>query len=86
MSQGELRCYVDDGVMTFTANGIEYGLNRTAVAFGGYREIDEIRPAGPVGYVEVNGERQPVPTYRIGFERVQRLAGSLCPPMSVIPN
>jgi hypothetical protein len=86
VSEGVLKCYLEDSMVTFTANGVEYGLNNTAIKFGGYADIDDIRPDGPVYYVVVNGERQPVETSKVPIERVLRRSYGLCPPMSVKPN
>jgi hypothetical protein len=62
VSEGVLRCRYSYQV-TFTANGQEYALNRKAVESGDFGNIAAItHPSsqGPVGFVEINGERQPV--------------------------
>lgn len=61
--EGTLQCYVEDSMATFVVNGVEYGLNDTARAFGGYPDVYDLVTDGPLGYVEINDERQPVPTY-----------------------
>lgn len=62
VTEGVLRCRYSYQV-TFTANGQEYALNRNAAESGNYANIEAIsrsRPRDPFGYVEINGERQPV--------------------------
>jgi hypothetical protein len=62
VSEGVLRCRYSYQV-TFEAHGVEYALNRKAVQSGQFADIAAIarpRPPGPLGYVEINDERQPV--------------------------
>ena len=62
VSEGVLRCRYSYQV-TFTANGQEYALSRKAVEsgdFGNIAAITHLSSHGPVGFVEINGERQPV--------------------------
>jgi hypothetical protein len=75
---GVLKCYSEDSMVTFTAAGIEYGLNATARRFGNFRDIDEIVPAGPEGYVEINGTSQPVKTHAVSLEAINARAQELC--------
>jgi hypothetical protein len=75
---GVLKCYAQDSMVTFTAGGVEYGLNATAIRFGGFPNIDEIVPDGPVGYVEINGEKQPVKTNGRSLDGVFGRARDLC--------
>lgn len=76
--EGVLKCYAEDSMVTFTAAGIEYGLNATAKRFGDFRDIDEIVPDGPEGYVEINGTRQPVKTHAVSLEGINARARELC--------
>ncbi|WP_125939869.1 hypothetical protein [Mycolicibacterium grossiae] len=49
------------------AGGAEYGLNQTAIRFGGYPDVKEIVAEKRLtGYIEINGQRQPVPVGDIG--------------------
>jgi hypothetical protein len=66
-------------MVTFTAGGVEYGLNQTARRFGNFRDIDEIVPDGPEGYVEINGTRQRVPTSAFTLDGIHALVRELCP-------
>jgi hypothetical protein len=61
--EGTLQCYLEDSMVTFVVDGVEYGLNDTARAFGGYPDVYGLVADGPMGYVEINAERQPVPTH-----------------------
>jgi Protein of unknown function (DUF2511) len=72
VDQGMLACYAPDGV-TFTANGTEYALSDDARWVGHYPSVSPILIKG---YVEINGERQPVPT---SFESVTDRGRELCP-------
>jgi hypothetical protein len=65
-------------MVTFTAGGVEYGLNETAVRFGNFPDIDEIVPDGPEAYVEVNGTRLRVPTSALTFHGIHAHARALC--------
>jgi hypothetical protein len=56
VSEGVLRCRFSYRV-TFTAHGTEYALSHAATTSGQFRDIDELRPAGPVGFVTI-GDRQ----------------------------
>jgi hypothetical protein len=62
LAEGVLRCRYSYQV-TFTANGVEYALNRHAVESGLFVDSSPILRgrADRFGYVEINGERQPVP-------------------------
>jgi hypothetical protein len=35
VSEGVVKCYSEDSMVTFTADGVEYGLSQTAMQFGG---------------------------------------------------
>jgi hypothetical protein len=62
VSEGVLRCRYSYQV-TFTANGQEYALNAKAVKSGDFGDIAAITPPrsrDPIGFVEINGDRQPV--------------------------
>lgn len=78
VADGVLKCYSEDSMVTFTAGGIEYGLNATARRFGNFRDINEIVPDGPDGYVEINGTRQPVKTHAVSLEGIYARASDLC--------
>jgi hypothetical protein len=65
-------------MVTFTAGGVEYGLNATARKFGSFRDIGEIVPDGPDGYVEINGTRQRIKTEAFTLDGIQSRAGELC--------
>jgi hypothetical protein len=78
VSKGVLKCYVEDSMVTFTAGGVEYGLNATATRFGGFPSIAAIVPDGPLGFVEINGERQPVKTSGRSLEGINSVARHLC--------
>jgi hypothetical protein len=73
-----LKCYAEDSMETFTSGGVEYGLNATAKRFGNFRDIDEIMPVGPPGYVEINDTRQPVKTYAVSLDGISSRASKLC--------
>jgi hypothetical protein len=75
---GVLKCYAEDSMETFTSDGVEYGLNTTAKRFGNFRDLDEIVPAGPLGYVEINDARQPVKTYAVSLDGIYSRASKLC--------
>ena len=75
---GVLKCYSEDSMVTFTAGGMEYGLNETARRFGHFQDIDEIVPDGPDGYVEINGTRQPVKTDAVSLDGIYARARALC--------
>lgn len=76
---GVLKCYVEDSMQTFTADGVEYGLNATARRFGNFRDIDEIAPvASPPDYVEVDGTKHPVKTYAVSLDGIYARANNLC--------
>jgi hypothetical protein len=75
---GVLKCYSEDSMVTFTAGGVEYGLNATARKFGNFRGIGEIVPDGPDGYVEINGTRQRVKTEAFTLDEIHSRAGELC--------
>jgi hypothetical protein len=78
VSYGVLKCYVEDSMETITSGGVEYGLNATARRFGNFRDIDEIVPAGPTAYVDINGTRQPVKTYAVSLDAIYARASMLC--------
>jgi hypothetical protein len=78
VADGVLKCYSEDSMVTFTAGGVEYGLNATARRFGNFRDIAEIMPDGPDGYVEANGMRQRVPTHGVSLEGIYSRARALC--------
>jgi hypothetical protein len=62
VSEGVLRCRFYYHV-TFTADGVEYAVNTAAKKTAQFGDIDDIvpeMPGGPIGYVDINGERQPV--------------------------
>jgi len=65
-------------MVTFTAGGVEYGLNETARRFGHFPDIDEIVPDGPGGYVEINGTRQPVRTDAVSLDGIYSRVRELC--------
>lgn len=46
---GVVKCYTEDGMVTFVADGVEYGLNQAAIRFGHYPDIDAVVPTGPRG-------------------------------------
>jgi hypothetical protein len=75
---GVLKCYSEDSMVTFTAGGVEYGLNATARKFDNFRDIGEIVPDGPDGYVEINGTRQRVKTEAFSLDGIYSLAQELC--------
>ncbi|MGV0814580.1 hypothetical protein ABQF34_21655 [Mycolicibacterium boenickei] len=75
---GVLKCYAEDGMVTFTAGGTEYGLIETARRFGHFPDIDAIVPDGPDGYVEVDGTRQPVRTNAVSLDGIYALVRDLC--------
>jgi hypothetical protein len=62
VAEGVLRCRYSYQV-TFTADGQEYALNRKAVMakdFGNIAAITHPSSKDPFGFVEINGERQPI--------------------------
>lgn len=65
-------------MVTFTAGGVEYGLNATARQFGNFRDIDEIVADGPEGYVEIAGTTQRVPTSAFTLDGIHARARVLC--------
>jgi hypothetical protein len=73
-----VKCYVEDSMQTFTFGGVEYGLNATASHFGNFRNLDEIVPLGPPGYVEINGTRNPVKRYAVSLDAIYSFANKLC--------
>lgn len=75
---GTLRCYAEDGMITFASGGSEYGLNPSAQRFGDYRNLDEVSRPAPEGYVEIGGERRSVALPPVGFDRVLERAQRLC--------
>jgi hypothetical protein len=78
--EGVLKCYIEDSMVTFTADGVEYGLSQTAIRFGGYPDIHEILPppSPSTGVVEVNGQRQSVPLTSLIPDGLLARARSLC--------
>ena|SRR5882757_8990828 len=59
VSEGVLRCRFSYRV-TFTAQGTEYALNHAATSSGQFRDIGELLPDGPVGFVTIGDTRQRV--------------------------
>jgi hypothetical protein len=59
VSEGVLRCRYSYRV-TFTAQGVEYALSHAATTSGQFRNIDELRPAGPDGFVTIGDTQQRV--------------------------
>ena len=59
VSEGVLRCRFPYRV-TLTTGGVEYALGRAATSSGQFGKVGEILQAGPLGYVEIDGTRQPV--------------------------
>ncbi|OFJ50487.1 PASTA domain-containing protein [Mycolicibacterium grossiae] len=54
VSEGVIKCCLEDSMVTFTAGSVEYGLNQTAIRFGGYPDIQEIvADKRLTGYVEM---------------------------------
>lgn len=78
VSEGQLKCYSEDSMVTFTTGGVEYGLNATARRFGNFSDIGEVMLVGREGYVEVNGTRQQVKTYAVSLDRILASAAKLC--------
>jgi len=72
VDQGVLTCHAPDWV-TFAANGTEYALSDSARWVGRYPSV---APILVHGYVEIGGERQPVPT---SFESLTEQGRKLCP-------
>ena len=75
---GVVKCYIEDSMITFTSEGVEYGLNVTARRFGDFPDIDEIAPRRSDGYVEIEGTRQPVRTDAVGLDEVLSYANKFC--------
>ena len=72
VDKGVLTCHAPDSV-TFTANGTEYALSDDA------RWKDRYPSVSPIlvkGYVEIDNQRQPVPT---SFESMTERGRQLCP-------
>jgi len=72
IDKGVLTCHPSDSV-TFTANGTEYALSDNA------RWKDRYPSVSPIlvkGYVEIDNQRQPVPT---SFESMTERGRRLCP-------
>jgi hypothetical protein len=66
-------------MVTFIANGTEYGINDTAIRFGGYPDIEQIsRTRGAEGYVEIGDERQPVPVFDASLDALLERAQRFC--------
>jgi hypothetical protein len=59
VSEGVLRCRFSYRV-TFTAQGAEYALNPAATSSGQFRDIGELLPDGPVGFVTIGDTQEPV--------------------------
>jgi hypothetical protein len=76
--EGVLKCYSEDSMVTFTADGVEYGLSQTAIRFGGYPDIHQILPPLKTGVVEVNGQRQAAPITSPIPDGLLSRAQSLC--------
>src|ERR1700712_4388193 len=78
VSEGILKCYVGDSMVTFTVDGVEYGLNPSAAQSGEFEDPDPVRRDGRPGYVEIGDERQPVPT-KMSVDRFVASGSELCP-------
>jgi hypothetical protein len=66
-------------MVTFTANGTEYGINNTAIRFGGYPDIEQLsRTRGVEGYVEIGDERQPAPVLDASLDPLLKRAQRFC--------
>jgi len=59
VSEGVLRCRFSYRV-TFTAQGAEYALSHAATSSGQFRDIGELLPDGPVGFVTIGDTQQRV--------------------------
>jgi len=57
--EGVLRCRFSYRV-TFTAQGAEYAINSAAKSSGQFRDIGDLLPDGPVGFVTIGETQQPV--------------------------
>jgi hypothetical protein len=78
VSEGTLKCYAGDSMVTFTVDGVEYALNLSATRFGDFHDPDPIRRDGRPGYVDIGDERQPVPT-KMSVDRFVAKGLELCP-------
>jgi len=78
-TDGVLRCRYPYQV-TFTVNGVEYAPDNHAAQSGHFEAVSPILRGtdGPTGYVEINGDRQPVPAGGKGIGEVIAKGLDLC--------
>lgn len=75
---GVLKCYIEDSMVTFTADDTEYALNPPARKFGDYPDISEILREEPDAFVDLGeGNLDRIPM-EANFSRVLARAAGLC--------